>query len=180
MNEIRNTLLTEASELLGQLIPTLQRSIDSLQQDLNPDEVLLQHLLQQEIANQEGLLQWAEEMVGNIQDFLNPEPDYPQDDHLRRGPLHVTMENDEQIHLRFGSRTFVEVIERIGIERIKTLGLTSGGIDLIATYNYPGRQQTKSGDYYIMVNNSTTDKRELLEKIALFLDVELSVEEILD
>ena len=53
--------------MLGELIPIVQRSIDALQQNPNPLLQHLQHLIDQEIERQEGLLQQVEEMKKNSQ-----------------------------------------------------------------------------------------------------------------
>ena len=69
MQETRQTLLEETSELLDALAPVVQRSIDALQHAPNP---LLQHLIQQEVELQEDLLQRVEEMKENLNSYLNP------------------------------------------------------------------------------------------------------------
>ena len=78
MQEKPETLLEETSELLGELIPIVQRSIDALQQNPNPLLQHLQHLIDQEIERQEGLLQQVEEMKKRIHDYLNPPEPVPE------------------------------------------------------------------------------------------------------
>ena len=75
MPEKPETLLEETSELLGELMPIVQRNIDALQQNPNP---LLQHLIDQEIERQEGLLQQVAEMKKRIHDYLNPPKPVPE------------------------------------------------------------------------------------------------------
>ena len=85
---------------------------------------MLQQLLQQEIELQEELLARIQETSGRMYDFLNPDQDiiHPA------GPLKVIMSNGEQIRLRYGSDTFIEVIERLGIEGVRKLGIKYGPI----------------------------------------------------
>ena len=169
MNEERN-LLTEASNLLEDLEPILRKGIDSLYYDLNPQTGMLQQLLQQEIELQEELLARIQETSGRIDDFLNPDQDliHPA------GPLNVIMSNGEQIRLRYGSDTFIEAIERLGIERVKRLGIKYGQFPVVGTE--PHRYYRRSEDYYIMVCMSTKSKKEKLEEIAGRLEVMLQVE----
>lgn len=180
MQETPETLLKETSDLLDELIPILQRNIDALQHAPNP---LLQHLIQQEVEHQKGLLRQIEQMNGRVQEHLKP-TDLLQNDMLRRssyppgGPLGVTMSDGSQIRRRYGSTTLIEVIKKIGIENVEMIGLMSHSIPLISTQNYPGTQQTRVGKHYIAVNTSTTTKIELLEEIALQLDIPLKADDL--
>ena len=138
MPEKPEILLEETSELLDELVPIVQRSISALEHDSNP---LLQHLIQQEIELQEGLLQQVEEMKERIHNHLNPPEPVPQQDEpenrlrveiLRKGKRkgnfawRVTMPNGEQIHCRFIIDTIIEVIKKLGVERIESLGIKCG------------------------------------------------------
>lgn len=181
MQETPETLMEITSDLLESLAPILQRNINTLQQDSNP---FLQHRIQQEMEHQKGLLQQMEEVKGRLQNYLNvptsdqdeSEPDLRQDETLRRqsyppgGPLGVTMfgteSGTEQIRLSTGARTFVEVIKKIGIERVKDLGIVCRRVPLIDTTNHPGIIQRKSEVYFIVTGSSTPTKMNQLNKIA--------------
>ena len=80
--------------------------------------------------------------------------------------LLVTMPNGEKVNHSRSSDTFVEVIEKLGIEQVKHLDIVVGKIPLIADFDVPNRSQRKSGQYYIMLNTSTVQKKSLLEEIA--------------
>ena len=227
MQETPETLLEETSELLNALAPVVQRGIDALQHDPNP---LLQHLIQQEIECQEGLLQRIAEIKERLNSYLNPPENVPQledvlqpDEEIesqetgseeidlpevepekddpeediqpeqtppRRvglvdlmgpisrpvGPLAVTMPNGEKICRRFGSDTFVEVIEKIGIEKVKSLNLRYGENLLINDVNHDEVKLRKSGRYYIKIPSAPYRQARVLRKIAKGLKIMLKVE----
>ena len=192
MQETPETLIQITSDLLKSLTPILQRNIDTLQHDRNP---FLQHRIQQEIEYQKGLLQQMEEVKERLQDYLNApppdqngtEPDLRHNEVLRRqsyppgGPLGVTMfgteSGTEQIRLSSGAKTFVKVIEKIDIERVKDLGIDCRRVPLIDTTNHPEITQRKSGRYFIVTDSSTPIKIDQLNKIAEQLDVDLISDE---
>ena len=174
MNNERE-LLTETSNLLADLEPILQRSISSLKEDLNPQTGMMRCLLQNEIEIQQEVLERVGEILGRVSDVLTP--DLPLEEF---GPLRITMPDGHVICRRYGSDTFVEVIERIGIEKVavRCHHVRIYGIPLVATYDNRRYTTRKSGDYYIMVNTSTQKKVEILEQIAKLSDVELIAEDL--
>lgn len=96
----------------------------------------------------------------------------------RKAPtrLVVTMANGERIDRRAATDTFVEAIEKFGIERVRDLGHNVGRFSLVSTSQFHEKQR-KSGRYYITAHNTTTaDKKRLLETIASELGVKLKVE----
>ena len=173
MNNERE-LLTETSNLLADLEPILQRSISSLKEDLNPQTGMMRCLLQNEIETQQEVLERVGEIRGRVSDVLNP--DLPLEEF---GPLRVTMPDGQVICRRYGSDTFVEVIETIGIEKVavRCHHVRIYGIPLVATYDNKRYTTRKSGDYYIMVNTSTSKKVEILEQIDRYLGIGLTAED---
>ena len=111
------------------------------------------------------------------------EPDLRHDEALRRssypqgGALGVTIfgteSEAEQIRLPIAADTLVKAIEKIGIERVKDLGLTCRRVPLIDTINHPGIDQRRSGIYFIVTSSSTSRKITQLNQIADELDVDL-------
>ena len=173
MNNERE-LLTETSNLLADLEPILQRSISSLKEDLNPQTGMMRCLLQNEIETQQAVLERIEEIQGRVSDVMNPDrPEFPE----ISGPLRVTIDGQVIWH-RYGSDTFVETIEKIGIGRVEKLRIFISRIPLVAPYKSPPYTTRKSGDYYIMVNTSTPKKVEILKQIAKLFDVELIAEDL--
>ena len=88
--------------------------------------------------------------------------------------LVVTMSNGESIDHHNATETFVEVIEKLGIQRVKDLD-KEYIIPLISTDEHPRYTQRKLGRYYIMTQSSTNTKKELLEEIASDLEEKLIV-----
>ena len=72
--------------------------------------------------------------------------------------------------------TFVEVIEKLGIEKVAALDISRQKIPLVAVSKYPDLYQKLSGSYYILTDTTTIDKKRDLMKIAKGLGVELNVE----
>ena len=89
--------------------------------------------------------------------------------------LAVTL-NGTTIDDKVAASAFVEVIDRIGIQRVKDLNLTVNGTDLISA-SEDTQQRRELDGYWINVNTSTQVKKRLLEDIASGLDdVRLTVE----
>lgn len=189
MQETPETLIHVTSDLLKSLAPILKRNIKALQHDPNP---FLQHRIQQEIEHHRGLLQQIEEVKERLQNYLNaPTPDTHPDlrnDEVRRqnyppgGSIGVTMfgagSGTEQIRHSQGSATFVKVIEKIGIESVKDLGIICRRVPLIDTINHSGITQRKSGRYFVVTCSSTPTKIRQLNKIADQLGVDLIPDEL--
>ena len=101
----------------------------------------------------------------------------PNGKNLTRNPgLFVTMPDGEIINHKVSATTFVEVIEKLGIERVRNLERRELGVPFIDTTRHPRYSQHKSGQYYILTNNSTDKKQRNLKEIALALGVQLKVE----
>ena len=92
--------------------------------------------------------------------------------------LRVTMPDGKVIDRKHARDTFVEVIEKVGIDRVKRLNIIINSIPLISTSKDPERQQRKLGEYYIYVGKSTRHKEQLLNKIASNLRIDLQVEQV--
>ena len=188
MSVTPENLFTEASELLDDLIPVLQSSIESLQGDLNPVGSVLQKLLEQEVDRQEALLLRTEDMNDRLLAYINSEEDEPTDDELpedvlqqvsrQEYPLAVTMPDGERICLKKGSWTLARVIERLGVERVRALGIYSGGTPLVHPRRLRRAPQRKAGRYYIATNTSTATKVEQLQEIANHLKIHLEIEQL--
>ena len=103
--------------------------------------------------------------------------DKPPPPPSNRNPgLFVTMPNREIVNHSVSATTFAEVIEKLGIERVRDLKHKVGRLPLISTSKDPILGQRKSRRYYIMTNTSTKKKKALLEKIAAGLGELIKVE----
>ena len=106
--------------LLEELKPLLQENVGRLQQEARQQEPLMQRLLETEIASQEALIPRIRESVEHLQAILSEKPTPPQNLSV---PLVVTMPDGETIAESTGIDTFIKVIEMLGIERVKALGI---------------------------------------------------------
>ena len=181
-------LLEDTSDLLEELIPVLQSSIESLQSDMNPEETVLQKLLEQEIDRQEELLLRVEDMNDRLLDHLGPTEDESAEDEsaedialrVRRQdyPLAVTMPDVGRICLKKGSWTLRKVIDELGVERVMALNIVSHTIPLVHVRRLRRAQQTRLGRYYIASNTSTAEKVEQLGEIKRRLNIQLEIEQL--
>ena len=94
----------------------------------------------------------------------------------RRTRLVVTMPDGEKVEFPKIKDTYVEVIEKLGVEKVVALDISRQKIPLIAVSEYPDRYQKPSGSYYILTDTTTIEKRRDLMKIAKGLGIELKVE----
>ncbi len=89
--------------------------------------------------------------------------------------LVVTMPNGERINHNVAAATFVEAIEKLGIERVRGLN-KKDIIPLISTSEDDRYRQRQSGRYYIATHSHTKKKKAILEEIASDLGEPLTVE----
>ena len=90
--------------------------------------------------------------------------------------IRVTMSNGEVIECEDGNVTFDEVIEKLGIEQVRDLGIIRNSIPLISTSKDPKRNQHQRGKYHIVSGLSAKNMKRTLDRIAKDLRVDLEVE----
>ncbi len=91
--------------------------------------------------------------------------------------LKVTMPDGSVIYNeKNGTDTFCKVIERLGLMRVRNLNIMLSGVNLVSTTKDPNRQQHKVDGLYIFTNRSTTDKKKILDQIAVALNQNITVE----
>ena len=176
MDRTTITRLRGICELLEELKPLLQENISRLQQEGRRQEPLIQRLLEPEIATQEALIPRIQESIEHLQATILPsKPIPPQNLDV---PLIVAMPNGEMIAETRGMDTFVNVIEKLGIEWVRSLGIVavqSRNLPLISDYEDPQQSQRRSGSYYIASNNSTSQKKKWLDEIERRLKIGMTV-----
>lgn len=76
------------------------------------------------------------------------------------------------------ARTFVEIINRIGVERVKNLDIHVNRIPLISTFKDEkyGASQYTCGKYYVITHSSTIEKANILNRIISLLNEKIKVE----
>ena len=90
---------------------------------------------------------------------------------VEHAPLSVTLgDGQTRIAHRFAADTFADVIAILGLNRISEI---LPGI--VSTISRP-REGKKRGRYYVYTNNTTVEKKRILEEVARHLFVDLIVE----
>lgn len=93
------------------------------------------------------------------------------------------MPNGKQVRRRYGVDTFVEVIEEIGVERVKSLNIIYGDNPLIRKKFdfYRGEVQWKESGFYEIRNPSAIYRQaNLLREVAKRLNINLIVDTLYD
>ena len=180
----------DSNPLLQHLI---QQEIDGYQQVLERTEET-KGRLQDLLDSQEVGLEEAQPEEDDWEEPVSEEPDSQEDEaaepekdepptpkvgiNLTAGgqpiaPITVKMPDGTLIRRRHGSVTFVEVIEKIGIKRVRDLHIEYRNVPLVDTIEHSGIRQEKSGIYYIVTGSTTDEKIEILWEIANRLGIDM-------
>lgn len=90
--------------------------------------------------------------------------------------LRVLFPDGERIERDFATDTFVETIQKIGIDKVRELGIRVYGKLLIDSHHRENTQQKRVNGWYICTHSSTAGKKTFLDKIAQQLGIRLKVE----
>lgn len=90
--------------------------------------------------------------------------------------LRVLFPDGERIERDFATDTFVETIQKIGIDKVRELGIRVYGKLLIDSHHHEKIQQKRVNGWYICTHSSTAGKKTFLDKIAQTLRIRLKVE----
>lgn len=110
----------------------------------------------------------------------------------REGKPYFELDPREELNVRLGDKwygeenpidTYIEVIQRLGLEEIEKRGLIfkdksvpkHEGRLIITTDKVPRAKQKRSGEYYILLPDYPTTMKEILKNVASELEVELEV-----
>ena len=161
---------------------SMRRQIEDVWTKLLQQGSALVELMAKEVESLHGYMPTAEQVL----DFLNglarieshpneiPRPSIPKETPrtLKKSSSRfvVTMPDGERIDHPVATDTFVEAIEKLGLERVVEVKPK-----LLSTSN-AYRTARKSGQYYINVNFTNDQKKDILENIAQTLGVRLQVE----
>lgn len=74
------------------------------------------------------------------------------------------------------TNTFCDVLQRIGLMRVRQLNIMPSGINLISTSKDENRQQRLVDNFYIFTNRSTRQKADQLREIGHRLNMRMTVE----
>lgn len=93
--------------------------------------------------------------------------------------LRVTMPDGSQIEHKAAKDTFVEVIRKIGIDRVRPIGLKFCKVPIVSNTRdakYGKAQVPVEGGWLILTHSSTNDKKKQLDKIVKALHLNITVE----
>lgn len=93
--------------------------------------------------------------------------------------LRVTFPDGKIIAERRAKYTYVETIRRIGLMRVRNLGIKFCGVPIVSTTidkKYGSAQVPVENGLYILTHSSTKDKKMQLDRIATELGLKLKVE----
>lgn len=102
-----------------------------------------------------------------------------RDDIAKKTGLRVTMPDGTIVERKSAKDTFVEVIDRIGIDRVRQIGLKFCKIPLVSNTldeKYGKAQVSVRNGWLILTHSSTSEKKKQLEKIAKATHLNLKVE----
>ena len=178
-NPLLQHLIQQEIEDYQQMLERTEKTKDRLQDLLDSQEVELEEAQPEEDDWEEAV---SEETDSQEAEAAEPEEDEPPTSkvgiNLTAGgqpiaPITVKMPDGTSIRRRHGSVTFVEVIEKIGIERVRDLNIMCGNVPLVETIEHLGIRQEKSGIYYIVTGSPTDKKIEILWEIANRLGIDM-------
>lgn len=95
--------------------------------------------------------------------------------------LRVTFPDGTVIEDKKAKITFTKTIQKIGLIRVRNLGITFCGVPIVSNTldkKYGKTQVPVEGGLYVLTHSSTHDKKKILDRIAIKLGVKLLVEEI--
>lgn len=91
--------------------------------------------------------------------------------------LRVTMPNGKvYCNEKDATDTFCDVLQAVGLIRVRQLEIMPSGINLVSTSKDKNRQQRKIDGFYIFTNRSTRQKADQLEEISKRLGVKMKIE----
>ncbi len=173
--EILPILSEKIEPLLGQIKRELVLVIDYI-----PDESLSVKLSRKRNFGQE--LQEAKEIMADS----DPQVEHnigniKREKHKKAGKtnLKVRFPDGSVIENRFAKDTFLQVVQKIGIEKVRSVGVVQCGVPLISNTIdniYGNAQVDVSEGWYLITHSSTGQKRQQIEKISEALNLGLTVE----
>ena len=176
---IKKEILPVVTETIAPALKQVQREL-VLVVDYNPNSPISVHLSRK--TNITALLD------AKIME-IDPQVEH-RDGTKRRKPverinektvLRVTFPDGKVIEDKKAKVTFTETIKRIGLMRVRNLGIAFCGVPIVSNTldkKYGKTQVPVEGGLYVMTHSSTHDKKKILDKIAKELGIKLIVEEI--
>ena len=183
VNEMEEQIIKE------EILPALENNIEPTLKQIKRELVLVVEYKPGEPIS--VALSRKRNITELIEDAILMEPD-PQASHKEYGKqdkpkervsdktiLRVTTPDGRVFQDPKAKRTFVHVIERIGIMRVREVGLSFCHVPIVSNTldaKYGKAQVPVGKGFYVMTHSSTLDKKKQLDKIAEALHLNLKVE----
>lgn len=93
--------------------------------------------------------------------------------------LKITFADGSVIQERNAAESFVAFVRRVGVERVRSLGLKQCKIPLVSNTldkKYGDKQKSLGNGWYLMTNTSTQSKRKDIELIAKAFNIKVKVD----
>ncbi|GAP21633.1 hypothetical protein [Leptolinea tardivitalis] len=92
--------------------------------------------------------------------------------------LRITFSDGTQIKEKTAALSFVNAINKIGVERVKSLNFVVNKIPLVCLYKDKryGPSQYRLGQYYIITHSSTLEKKSILQDISKKINEKIEIE----
>lgn len=188
--ELPENILQQTAEMEEKLIredvlPVLRDNIDPVLRQIKRELILVVEYCPEKpisvrISRKRNLSDLSEATL------LTPDPvpdihrRAPQQRIGKRKPnsyLRVTMADGRVFcNERDATDTFCEVLQFVGLIRVRQLEIMPSGINLISTSKDENRQQRKVGNFYVFTNRSTRQKADQLQEVSERLNLHMKVE----
>lgn len=171
-NPLLKHLIQRQIDDYQQMLERTKKNKDRLQDLLDSQKVELQEVQPNEAVSEEIEPEESDSQEAKAAEPVKDEPPCPKLGINRTAaghpiaPITVKMPDGTSIRRRHGSVTFVEVIEKIGIGRVKDLCIECRNVPLVDTIDHSGVRQKKSEIYYIVTGSTTDEKIDILWEIA--------------
>ena len=93
--------------------------------------------------------------------------------------MRITFADGSVIQERNAAESFVTFVRRVGVERVRSLGLKQCKIPLVSNTldkKYGDKQKSLGNGWYLMTNTSTQSKRKDIEFIAKAFNINVKVD----
>jgi hypothetical protein len=122
--------------------------------------------------------EWQSSIEVNTRERVTVDPSYTVEPHTK-GPksnIRITLQSGRVIQRPTAAKAFTEVIQVLGLEKVKALGLMVNGIPLVDSAPHPKYGQSKLGSWYVCTHSNTKTKKQQLKAIATALGQDILVE----
>ena len=122
--------------------------------------------------------EWSSGIDLKTRERVKVKPGYQIPPH-KKGPrtnLRITLPNGRVIQRPTAAQAMADAIEAIGLDRVKSLGLTVSGVPLVGTDKHPKYGQTPVGKFLICTHSNTKSKKDILQNVVKSLGADIRVE----